>query len=389
MNLKTALAAALLSAFAAGAAHAQEELRIGVIASLSGPGQPWGAALARAGEMAAEEANAKGFDVGGKRYRIKVIPYDGKGRPDEALAVANRLIRQDKVKFILGPQASGDTIATQALTNANKVVTFTIGWSPRLLGADLPYQFRPHASFEEIIQPLVDFTSQRLKVKKIGGLFPNDELGQQAAKQIRGAYEKVGTTSNIELFEKNRVDFVPLLTRLMSQGIDGIDLDGNAPTVAGLIVKQARGLGFKGPIVRSGGPAEEEILQVAGKEAAEGIYLMSPINTNDPVIADFITRYKAKYNNEFNGFVPANYDSMRVLLDAIKRAGTVDDTDAVVKAALEMRDFPGITGKMNWTGKARYGIDRQIETNFYVVQLRDGKSVPVARCDYKTCTDLK
>ncbi|MDB6001445.1 MAG: amino acid transporter substrate-binding protein [Rhizobacter sp.] len=388
MKIGIVWAAALCAASLATAAHAQEELKLGVIAVLSGPGQPWGQAMARAAEMAADDANAKGFEVGGKRYTVKVVAYDSKYRADEALAVANRLVLQDKVKFIIGPLGSAEAVATQEITNANKVVTMTNGWSPRMLGPQLPYQFRMTASTDEFAGPLIQWASQRLKLKKIGGLFPNDELGQQASKQVTSAYAKVGATTQIELFERNRVDFVPLLTRLMNQGIEAIDLDGNAPATAGLIVKQARGLGFKGPIVRSGGPAEEEILQVAGKEAAEGIYLYSPINLKDAAIQDFIARYKKKYSGEVNGFAPAFYDSTRILLDAIRRAGSVTDTDAVVKAVSDIKDFPGIQGKLNWTGKAVYGIDRQIASDFYIVQLHGGKSEPVARCNYTSCADI-
>src|SRR3546814_12759817 len=80
------------------------------------------------------------------------------------------------------------------------------------------------------------------------------------------------------MFERDRLDMVPLLTRLMAQGVDAIDLDGNAPATAGLIVKQARELGFKGLIIRSGGPATPEIIKVAGKQATAGMVVYAPID---------------------------------------------------------------------------------------------------------------
>lgn len=345
--------------------------------------------MSRAAEMAVEDANAQGFVVGGKPYKVKTIAYDSKYRPDEARSVANRLILQDRVKFIIGPLGSSEAIATQDLTTAHKVVTFTNGWSPRMLSPELPYQFRMTASTDEFADPLIAWVSKRLNVKKIGGLFPNDELGQQSSKQVKASYAKVGTETISEMFERNRVDFVPLLTRLINQGVQAIDLDGNAPATSGLIVKQARGMGFKGPIVRSGGPAEEEIVKVAGKDTAEGIYLYSPINRKDAAIEAFNKRYKAKYSENANGFAPAFYDSTRILLDAIQRAGTVENTDAVVKAVTQIKDFPGIQGKLNWTGKKTYGIDRQIDAAFYIVQLRNGESVAVAKCSYSSCTDIQ
>ncbi|MER1966474.1 ABC transporter substrate-binding protein [Castellaniella sp. GW247-6E4] len=388
MAASLCLAAATLGV-SATQAQAQDTLKLGVIAILSGPGQPWGQALQHAVEMAVEETNAAGgLDVAGKHYQVKIIAYDSKYRPDEAMSAANRLVLQDGVKFITGPVGASETIATQSVTTANKVLTLTQGWSPRVLGPSMPYQFRVSASDLEFSGPLMNWVSQRLKFKKIGGLFPNDELGQQSSKQVSAVYEKLGIQTEIEMFERNRVDFVPLLTRLINQGIDAIDLDGNAPTTSGLIVKQARGMGFKGPILRSGGPAEQEILQVAGKEAAEGIYLYSPINPADPAIAEFMNKHKAKYGNDVNGFAPGYYDATRMLFEAMRRAGTVTDAVAVTAELEKMHDFPGIQGKLKWTGAERYGVNRQIDSAFYIMQLRDGKSVAVAKCSYTSCSDL-
>jgi branched-chain amino acid transport system substrate-binding protein len=390
VNLKLLVSSTLIaSAALTGTARADEVLKLGAIAVLSGPGQPWGLALQRAMQMAADDVNAKGLEVGGKRYQVKIVAYDSKYRPDDAMAAANRLVLQDGVKFILGPIGSSEAVATQSVTTANRAITFTNGWSPRVLSASLPYQFRMTASTDEFEGPLIRWVSQRLKLKKVGGLFPNDELGQQASKEVAATYKKVGTDTAVELFERNRVDFVPLLTRLMNQGIQAIDLDGNAPATAGLIVKQARGMGFKGPIIRSGGPGEEEIEQTAGMAAAEGIYLYSPVNPADPKIRDFAARYKAKYHENMNGFAPAFYDAARIMLDSIQRAGTVTDTDAVLKAVTQIHDFAGIQGPLNWTGKAAYGLDRQIASNFYVMQLQHGKSVAVAKCTYISCTDIQ
>lgn len=388
MKFKTLFSSIILSTTALSASAQSNELKIGVIAVLSGPGQPWGIAMQRAAEMAAEDVNKTGLTLDGKNYNVKIVAYDSKYRPDEARAVANRLILQDKVKFIVGPLGSSEAVATQDLTTSRKIITMTNGWSPRMLGTNLPYQFRMTASTDEFATPLINWISKRLNIKKIGGLFPNDELGQQSSKQVTATYKTAGVDTISEMFERNRVDFVPLLTRLINQGIEAIDLDGNAPATSGLIVKQAREMGFKGPIVRSGGPAEEEILKVAGNQAAEGIYLYSPINREAPTIETFFKRYTDRYAESPNGFAPAFYDSTHILLDAIKRAGTIENTDAVTKAMEEIKDFPGIQGKLNWTGESVYGINRQIDSSFYVVQLQNGVSKAVAKCNYSTCEDL-
>jgi branched-chain amino acid transport system substrate-binding protein len=287
------------------------------------------------------------------------VTYDTKYRPDEALSAVNRMINQDSVKFILGPVGSSEAFAIQDITTRAKVLTMTNAWSPRVLGPQLPYQFRMSNTPNEFGLAQIAWVNSYLKLKKVGGLDPNDELGQQGAKQIADAYSAVGAAVVSEMFERSRTDFVPLITRLMNEGIDAIELDGNSPVTTGLIVKQARGVGFKGALVRTGGPAEEEILQVAGPEAAEGIYLNSPINPDDPAVKAFSDRYTAAYKTKMNGFAPTFYDGAKIVLKGIETAGSVDDVDAVAKAIAGMKDFPGLQGKLSWTGAKDYGVDHQ------------------------------
>jgi branched-chain amino acid transport system substrate-binding protein len=386
---KFALALAVLGA-TVGAAAAQPELKLGVMAILSGPGSAWGVAIEHAAELAAEDYNKDGgIDVGGTKYTIKLVTYDTKYRPDEALSAVNRMINQDGVKFILGPVGSSEAFAIQDITTRAKVLTMTNAWSPRVLGPQLPYQFRMSNTPNEFGPAQIAWINSYLKLKKVGGLYPNDELGQQGAKQIEAAYGAAGAQALSEMFERNRTDFVPLITRLVNEGVDAIELDGNSPVTTGLIVKQARGIGFKGPLVRTGGPAEDEILQVAGPEASEGIYLNSPVNPDDPAVKAFNDRYVATFKTKMNGFAPTFYDGARIVLEGIRKAGSVDDVDAVAKAIEGMKDFPGLQGKLSWTGAKDYGADRQIDSPFYVVQIQNGQSRPVASCSRAACETIK
>jgi branched-chain amino acid transport system substrate-binding protein len=386
---RAALALAVLGA-TAGVAVAQPELKLGVMAILSGPGSAWGIAIEHAAELAAEDYNKQGgIDIGGTKYLVKLVTYDTKYRSDEALSVVNRMINQDGVKFILGPVGSSEAFAIQDITTRAKVLTMTNAWSPRVLGPQLPYQFRMSNTPNEFGPAQIAWVNSHLKLKKVGGLHPNDEFGQQGAKQIESAYGAVGTQALSEMFERNRTDFVPLITRLVNEGIDAIELDGNSPVTTGLIVKQARGIGFKGPLVRTGGPAEDEILQVAGPEASEGIYLNSPVNPDDPAVKAFNDRYVATYKTKMNGFTPTFYDGARMILEGVRKAGSVDDVDAVAKAIAEMKDFPGLQGKLSWTGAKDYGADHQIDSPFYVVQIQNGQSRPAASCVRAACETMK
>lgn len=361
---------------------AQETLKVGALVTLSGPGAAWGQAMKNAAELAADKVNAAGgLEVGGKKYKVEIVAYDDKYQAGEAVTVANRLVFEDKVKYIIGPTGSAPTLAVQPITEKNQVITSTLGFTNKALGADKPYSFRPVVTTYEFSEPQISWMIRTLGVKRAGGLFPNDESGQVIARDLEAAYKKNGAELAVkEFFERDRVDFVPLITRMLSRGIDTIELDGNAPGTAGLITKQARELGFKGRIVRTGGPATTELVTVAGKEAAEGMIVHAVIDPSLKSTVAYMDAYAAKYKTAPNGFSPSYYDFTNMLFEAMRRAGTVTDTSKVRGELEKLADFPGVLGKLNWTGKVNYGVDHQLAVPFYVAEIKNGVEVIRARC---------
>lgn len=386
MKLKTtiALLASLAIPFSVAA---QETLNIGALVTISGAGAAWGNGMKNAAEIAADEVNAKGgLEVAGKKYKVNVIAYDDKYQANEAVTVANRLVFEDKVKFIIGPVGSAAVLAIQPITEKNKVIVLTLGFTSKALGADKPYTFRPNVTTAEVSQPQIDWLVKSQGLKKVGALFPNDETGQQIAKDLTAAYKKAGAQlAATEFFERDRVDFVPQLTRMLARGIDAIELDGNSPTTAGLIVKQAREIGFTGKIVRTGGPATQEIVNVAGANAAKGMFVHTPMNPDLPATKAYMTKYAAKYSHAMNGFSPAFYDGTKILFEAMRKAGTVTDTDAIRKEMEKISGFEGALGKSSWTGKDMYGSNHQLDAPFYVAEVVDGKEVIRAMCTVSGC----
>ena len=389
---KSLLLSALLLApgLVPGVSQAQETLKVGALVTLSGAGAAWGQAMLYAAELAADDVNAKGgLEVGGKRYKVQIIPYDDKYQSNDAVTAANRLISDDKVKYIIGPTGSAPALAVAPLTEREKVITMTLGFTAKALSPEKPFSFRPNLTTEETSYPSIEWMVKEYKLKKVGALFPNDESGQQISRDLEKAYEKAGSQmSSKEFFERQRVDMVPLLTRMLASGIDAIELDGNSPATAGLIVRQARELGFKGRIVRYGGPATPEIVAVAGKPATEGMLVGSLTDPDSKAVSDYAQRYQDKYKKKMNGFSPAFYDATHMLFAAMQSAGTVADSDKVRTALEQLKDYPGIQGKLNWGGKARYGIDHQVEAPFFISEVKDGQEVIRARCSVKVCETI-
>lgn len=384
--MKSVLISGLLMGTAMPVWAQENVLKVGALVTMSGAGASWGNALLNGLRFAAEDHNAAGgLTVGDTTYRIDIVAYDDAYRSNEAVTVVNRLVHEDQVRFMIGPVGSAPALAVQPITEAAGVIMLTLGFSNRILSADAPYTFRPNLTTAEISQPQIDWLVATQGVETVGGLFPNDETGEQVAQDVEAAYSQAGAElSAVEFFERDRVDFVPLLTRIMARGVDAIELDGNAPATTGQIVQQARDLGFTGLMIRTGGPATQDIVNVAGVEATEGMLVHSGFNPEIEAAAAYQARHEAAYG-PMNGFSPFFYDGSRMLFAAIQAAGTVDDTDAVREALRAITGFEGVQGPLSWSGEEAYGSNQQIDAPFFIARIESGAEVIVATCNLERC----
>lgn len=373
-------------ALSSQAASAQT-LKLGVLATLSGAGTAWGISMQGAAELAAEDINSKGgLEVAGKKYKIDVVAYDDHYKAADALTATNRLVFDDGIKFIVGPLGSAPALAVLPLTTENKAITMTMAFTPKALSPEFKYSFRPVIPTDVFSDPQIKWVAQKLGVKRVGALFPNDESGQQISVANEAAYAAAGAKMVAkEFFERERVDFVPLLTRVLAQNIDAFELDGNSPQTAGLLVKQLRELGFKGPIIRTGGDATADILKIAGNEATENIYVHQPIDPESPAIQQYTKRFETKYKVPMNAFSPFFYANLQVMFAGMAKAGTVTDTDKVRDAMLGLTNFETLLGKVSWTGQAQWKSNQQLDAPFYVALLKGGTAHIVARCNPTRC----
>lgn len=358
-------------------ANAQETIKIGVISALTGPAAPWGLALEAGVKMATEEANAKGgLDVAGKKYKLEVISYDEQYKAAVAVSAARRLIDQEQAHFIFGPLSSAGTLAVRDILQQNKVISIMTGFSRKALDANAPYMFRMFSTPVEFADPLVKWLQGNMPkdVKKVVILNPNDETGWDSTDVLKTAYAKYGfNVLGTELYERSVKDFQPVLIKLLTLQPELIELGTSAPATAGLLVRQARELGYKGRFSKIGGPGPREIVQAAGKEAAEGVINYMYTDTTNPIFQRMAEAYQKSHGHEMNDLVPISYDAARLLLAAIQKAGAVTDTDKVRAAIPQLVPFKTtLGGTVSLGGKEAYGVDTQFVTPAYVGEIKDG-----------------
>ncbi|MGD9803574.1 MAG: ABC transporter substrate-binding protein [Hyphomicrobiaceae bacterium] len=377
------IAAGLAAAALSLPAMAQETLKIGGMGPLSGGGTSWGLAAQRGLELAIADVNAAGgVKAGGKSYKLELVFYDDLYSAQGGKAAAERLVHQDKVNFIIGPVGSPPALAAISVTNPAKVIALTDGYAPGVLKNDTPdpYNFRLYNTNIEFGPPIIKYIKENLKdVTKVALLAPNDAVGQSVAKPLAEDYKKAGFEVVLDFFERGTKEFTPLILRMMAQKVNAFEFDGNSPGDAGLMLKQIRQAGFKGRVFQIGGPAVDEIIEIAGP-ASEGFMTYDFIDWEMPKAAKLKEAYIAKYGKGIiSPFMPAFYHGVYLLTDAIQRADSIDTPK--VRDALDKMDGLdiGIYGPVKWTGKETYGINRQLLMQYFFSEVKGGKIVKIKK----------
>lgn len=360
-------------------ASAQEELKIGGIGPLSGGGTAWGIAVQRGMQMAIDEVKADGgLKIGGKAYVPKLVMFDDQYTSAGGRLAADRLVNVEKAKFIIGPIGSPSVLSVIAVTNPAQVLVLSNGFSAAILKNESksPYNFRAADSTVEFAPAMIKWYRQNHpETKKVALIAPNDAVGQSVVPLLEAYYKENGFTVWKELYDRGTKEFTPLLTRMMAQNIDLLDLNSNAPGESGLLVKQARQAGFKAPIWQVGGPSVDEVIDIAGP-LAEGFVSLNVFDFSDPKAQKFLSTYKEKYGNSvLNAQTPVWYNATRILFEAMRRAGTTDATK--VRDTLEKLDGydAGLFGPVSWGGMGDYGVKHQLLLKFWIVEVKNGKPV--------------
>lgn len=353
-----------------GGAVAQT-VKIGVIAPLTGPGAPWGLAAKYAAELAADNVNAKGgLNVGGKKYQVQAIAYDDQYKAAEAVAAYTRLTRQDGVKYLM-IATSAPTMAVKQSVEDDKVLTITSAFASAAIDDKSKYMFRLYSTSDNYIPAYIAWMKKNIKESRMVTVNPNDETGWTHSKVTGEQYKKNGfDLAGAELYERSTKDFAPLLTKINALKPEAIDIGSSSPATAGLIVRQARELGYKGRFVQTGGAGWLEVVEAAGKEAAAGLVNVLYTDTSTPGFKTLAAAYEKKAGHRPNELIAPYYDGWRLVLAAIEKAGDVNDTTKVANAFKTVLPMTSVQGtEMSWGGR------QQVLTTEFVSILEDGKPV--------------
>ncbi|MFA9422459.1 MAG: ABC transporter substrate-binding protein [Sedimentibacter sp.] len=326
---------------------AANEVKVGLNYEMTGAVASFGQNTVDGINMAFEEINAAG---GVNGLDLVAVTVDNKSDSSEATSVATRLMTQEGVVACLGPVTSGNYMATIPVATDNKIPvisgssTIDVGATVNADGSVNEYVFR--TCFSDSFQGLVvaNFANGELNAKKAVIIQDNSsDYAKGLAKTFKENFD--GEVVAEEGYVTNDKDFNAILTKIKSTDFDVIFIPGYYQE-AGLIIKQARGLGIDAPILGADGFDSPVLLELAGAEALNNVYFSnhySPLD-KDPKVQKFIADYKAKYGAEPSALAALGYDAAYFLADAMNRAGTSTDSEAIKNALAETKDFAGVTG---------------------------------------------
>ena len=330
-----------------------DTIKVGGLLEMTGGSASFGISSKNGIDLALKKINEKGV-LGGKK--LSLVVADTKSEASEATNGMQKLISQDKVVAVIGPNQSSAVIASGAINNGAKVVDITpMGTNPDVTVDPKTKQVKPYSFRTCFIDPfqgtvMASFASNELKVKKAAIYIDNtSDYAKGLAQFFKENFVKNGGQVVIEeAYLQKDTDFKSTLTKIKAAQPDFIYIPGYYQEV-GLIVKQAREMGINVPMAGGDGWDSAKLPEIAGKAALENTFfssLYSPDDTSD-LNKEFVAEYKKAYNTNPDVFAALAYDSTLLVAKAIEDAGSADPAK-IAEAMAKIKGFKGVSGEVTF-----------------------------------------
>jgi branched-chain amino acid transport system substrate-binding protein len=340
---------------------------VGYYGDLTGRTSNFGQSTKRGVEMAADEINKAG---GINSRQIQIISEDDEGRPEKAATVVTKLIDQDRVIALLGEVASGNTLAAAPKAQAARVPMI----SPSSTNPAVT-QVGDYISRVCFIDPfqgevMAKFAANTLKAKNAAIMLDfNSPYSRGLTEFFEASFTKLGgQVVDKQSYTQGDRDYKGQLTAIRSKNPDVIYVPGYYGEV-GVIAKQAEQLGIKAPMLGGDGWDATQLWDLGGT-SLNGDFISNHYSVDDPspAIQKFVADYKARNGTVPDALAALGYDAMKVLADAIKRAGTTEGPK-LRDAINTTKNFPGVTGTIT------IDADRNAVKPAVVLKLQDRKYI--------------
>ncbi|HYC93323.1 MAG TPA: ABC transporter substrate-binding protein [Thermoanaerobaculia bacterium] len=351
---------------ATGTGGTEGEIVVGEYGSLTGAEATFGLSTHNGIMLAMDEINSAG-GVNGRKVRVQT--EDDQSKAEEAASVVQKLISQNNVVAVLGEVASSNSLAAAPICQANQRPMITPSSTNEKVTQVGDYIFRMCFIDPYQGEAMANYLYKTLKLTKAAVLIDvkSDYSTGLAANFERTFIANGGRIVGKQSYAKGDSDFRAQLTTLKGTAPDVIFVPGYYNDI-GQIAIQARDLGMNMPLAGGDGWESPKLIEIGGK-ALEGCFYSNHYHVDDPspAVREFVQKYEARFGAKPDSLAALGYDSARVLVDAIKRAGTTEGPK-LRDAIAQTKNFSGVTGNIT------LGPDRNpIGKKLVVLQIQNGQ----------------
>jgi len=344
ISLIALLCTMVLAVVGSGVAMAAEEIRIGFTPPITGIHAAGGSLQVKAIKLALKEINAAG-GVNGKQIDLRII--DNQSSNPGALAALNKAVEQDKVLALIGCLYSTQVFATSDATKNYGIPTFIGATNVTLTRQGNPWLFRVRPDDSIAASAMVKYIKEDTKFTKIGLLHDQDAFGAGGADLVEKGAKEVGLTVVKRMSTTTAVkDLTAELLAMKNAGAQILIFYGHEEATA-LLQRQMRQLGSPFKFLGSPSAASKDSLNLA-RETAEGIWAVVdfvPGQTEEN--RRYAEAFKKEYNEEYDSLSIWTYDGLKILANAIQKAG--EDRDKIRQAILATQGYKGVQGTFSFT----------------------------------------
>jgi branched-chain amino acid transport system substrate-binding protein len=318
-------------------ATAQATLKVGFVANMTGP---LGRDYQKMVEALAAQLNLKGgLQVGSQNYKVEVLSYDSKNNAETGRAAVERLVFQDKVKFLLG---DGTVDAWYQVPESNKVVAIVYTPSPVCLNPKLKYVFQGSPLNTQGPVAWCWFAKAHPELKTVGGFHTDNIQGHADAKALEKLFNILGLKyADAIFYPPDTTDFSAMATRMKNANPQVFTCTGGGAVQDSLAVKFMREAGYTGPLFHYRGIVPGQWAKIVDISAAlkGAIFTMSDLDFDppaSPTAREAKEAYVAKYGTWDNPSPPFAV-SWYLLKAALETAKTtdVDNVAAVISGGIK------------------------------------------------------
>ncbi len=333
----------------APAAKPELVVKIGHVAPLTGPIAHLGKDNENGARLAIEDANAKKIEIDGKVIKFELLGEDDQADPKTGTVVAQKLV-DAKVAGVVGHLNSGTTIPASAIYNQGGLPQISpSATNPKYTQQGFNTTFRVMANDIQQGSVIGAYAVKDLGAKKVAIIDDRTAYGQGLADEVEKAAKAAGANVVAREFTNDKAtDFKAILTKIKAKNPDAIFV-GGMDAIGGPMLKQIKELGIKAKFTTGDGGCSPELIKLAG-DASEGVVCsqaglpVDKLPNGQKFVEDFTKKY-----GQIQIYSPYSYDAVMVLIDAMKRANSVEP--AKYLAQIGKTSYNGVTGKIEFDEK--------------------------------------